>query len=661
MVVDDGGIRSPRSSLNPILESMSEGVIVLGRDGRASFVNSAAAAITGYEAEEMIGAFNHEVLLHSRSDGSYYAEEECPLCAAFMQGAAHQTPHEAFWSKSGAILPVGYTSDPVVENGERIGAIVVFHDVFGRRREVGELERRFKDMLAESREGLVLSENGKIFDANESFLGIFGYDYDEVIGMDATEFAAPDDAEWVMGQVSGRKMETYEIRGLKKDGVVFPMQVQPRNFPYIGREVRITSVLDLTEQKRQEEELRRQRDLYEGILAAQSELGEGFVVVEGQKITYVNDALAEISGYSAEEIEDMSSFLELIHGEDKTVLLERRQRRMETGEGDTRYETGLLRKDGQRLDVEVAFKVFEDEELSNFMVIVRDVSWRKLAEKELQRSEEQYRSLFQTMTQGIVYHGPEGAITAANSAAQEILGLTLDQMQGKTSMDPHWHTIRDDGTELPGEAHPSMGALRTGQKVEDETMGVFVPESGEYRWLQVNAVPQFREGDEKPCRVYAIFDDITARRFAEEDLRKQERRLRQLIEQAADALFVHDLKGGIVDVNQQASVSLGYTRDELLSMTVADIEQNLDPRGFEGLWSEVLSGGPVTIEGIHVRKDGSTFPAEVRIGLFEAGEGHLMLAAARDITERRETEAERQKNERSLVEAQRIANFGNWE
>lgn len=508
-----------------MLNSIGEGVCILDAAGRTTFANRAASELTGYGVEEPVGEAHHALLQHSRSDGRSYSPGECPLCGAFREGIAHQTSNEVFWSKDGSMLPVGYTSDPVVEDGDTVGAIVIFRDVSARRWESEELQERFKTLLQESVEGLVLTDGGKVSDANKAFLETFGYEYEEVVGMEAGEFVVPEDREAVFRRVSAGKMETYEVRGLRKDGASFPAQVQPRNLPYDGREVRITSVLDITDRKRYEEELLRQRDLYEGMLSAQSELGEGFVIIDDQIITYANEAFCEISGYSLDEIEEMHSFIRLISEEDRAGLLERRKNRMETGEGDIHYETGLRHKDGRRLDVEVAFKVFEGEPL-RFMIIVRD---------------------------------------------------------------------------------------------------------------------------------------ITRRKRTEENLRKQETRLRRLVEQAADALFVHDLQGDLFDVNQQACESLGYTREELIGMTVYDIEQNIDPRGFEGLWADVLSGGPVTIEGAHRRKDGTSFPVEVRIGLFEVEEGQLMLAAARDITERKEVEKELRRSERSLVEAQRIANFGNWE
>ena len=140
---------------------------------------------------------------------------------------------------------------------------------------------------------------------------------------------------------------------------------------------------------------------------------------------------------------------------------------------------------------------------------------------------------------------------------------------------------------------------------------------------------------------------------AEEALVRSEIRFRRLVEQAADAMFVHDLEGRLVDVNNRACESLGYPREELLGMSVADVEVGHDPASLRDLWDEVSTGAPLTLEGTHRRRDGTVFPVEVRIGMFEDGGSPLVLALARDVTGRREAEKRVRETEvryRTLVE-----------
>ena len=154
--------------------------------------------------------------------------------------------------------------------------------------------------------------------------------------------------------------------------------------------------------------------------------------------------------------------------------------------------------------------------------------------------------------------------------------------------------------------------------------------------------------------------DITERKRAEQALRESEDRFRRLVENVADAFYLHDPQGRLLDVNQRACESLGYTWEELLSMRVEDVEQSRSYLGSAGEWSRMVPGTPATVQGVHRRKDGTTFPVEVRLGAFEAGGRPLILAVARDVTERVEAgEALRQSELKAgKVEAlQRVDQF----
>jgi PAS domain S-box-containing protein len=155
-------------------------------------------------------------------------------------------------------------------------------------------------------------------------------------------------------------------------------------------------------------------------------------------------------------------------------------------------------------------------------VFFRDITERQKAEESLRQSEDRFRTLFETMAQGVVYQDLNGRILAANPAAERILGLTLDQMQGRTSFDPQWEAIREDGSDFPGEMHPVIVACRTGQPVLNVVMGVFNPTVEGYRWININSIPLFKPQSTTPHQVYATFEDITERKQAEEGLRRIE-------------------------------------------------------------------------------------------------------------------------------------------
>jgi len=122
-------------------------------------------------------------------------------------------------------------------------------------------------------------------------------------------------------------------------------------------------------------------------------------------------------------------------------------------------------------------------------------------------------------------------------------------------------------------------------------------------------------------------------------LQQSEYRFKKLLETAADAFFLHDMNGRFLDVNKQACSALGYTRDELLMLSVNDIEIGPEPEALSQFWPLLHQGKTAQLNGIHRRKDGSTFPVEVRVSLIKINEEECISVLARDITERVKAES----------------------
>ncbi len=122
----------------------------------------------------------------------------------------------------------------------------------------------------------------------------------------------------------------------------------------------------------------------------------------------------------------------------------------------------------------------------------------------------------------------------------------------------------------------------------------------------------------------------------------------RLFELASDAFFIHDMDGTIIDVNQQACTSLRYTREEVLQLKASDIETAVSHEQIRDIANRVDRGQHVLSEAIHRRKDGSTFPVEVNMGLFQEEEPKLFLTIARDISERKLAEQQLLENQAQL-------------
>ena len=118
---------------------------------------------------------------------------------------------------------------------------------------------------------------------------------------------------------------------------------------------------------------------------------------------------------------------------------------------------------------------------------------------DLVASEERYRTLFETMPQGIVHYDAGGSIIGANRAAGEILGMDLDAVTSWPVI-PEGHALREDGSPFPPEELPVRVALRTGEIVADTVAGVRHGQTGELRWVRITAVPDARDEQGRPSR-----------------------------------------------------------------------------------------------------------------------------------------------------------------
>lgn len=125
----------------------------------------------------------------------------------------------------------------------------------------------------------------------------------------------------------------------------------------------------------------------------------------------------------------------------------------------------------------------------------------------------------------------------------------------------------------------------------------------------------------------------------EQSLQESEQRYKTLLESATDAFILHDEDGNIVDVNHQTCRSLGYSREELLELKVSDIEVGQDSDRIGKLWTNLEQGENIQVEARHRRKDGTTFPVEVSLGMILMDDKNYYSVLIRDVTERKETQS----------------------
>lgn len=162
---------------------------------------------------------------------------------------------------------------------------------------------------------------------------------------------------------------------------------------------------------------------------------------------------------------------------------------------------------------------------------------------------------------GVMVQDSNSKILVNNPAAERLLGLSSDQMRGKTSFDKDWNVIHEDGTDFPGETHPVPVCIRTGKPVVDVIMGVYRPNTRDRVWLLVNAKPEL-DTDNKIKQVICTFQDMTKSRTNERLLQEKEERLRLAFLAGNQGLFDLDLKTGKAKVNSSYAQMLGFDLED---------------------------------------------------------------------------------------------------
>jgi PAS domain S-box-containing protein len=248
-------------------------------------------------------------------------------------------------------------------------------------------EERFRLLANEVVEGIVLIENGVIFDANESFTRMYGYGLEELVGMSPVELVTPDTREIVSRRISTGNEEPYEAEGLKRDDTAFPIEVRPRRIPYEGRKVRVSSVLDLTERKRSEEALREAQERFRSAFD-NAPIGVAVVDLDG-RFLQVNRCLCEILGYP-EEVLLATTFREITHPDDVEASMEQVRRAMRDEVGSYSLEKRYLAAGGRQVWVSLSVSLVRDAEGKPLYFVdqIQDITGRKLAERELARRAE---------------------------------------------------------------------------------------------------------------------------------------------------------------------------------------------------------------------------------------------------------------------------------
>jgi two-component system NtrC family sensor kinase len=351
-------------------------------------------------------------------------------------------------------------------------------------------------------------------------------------------------------------------------------------------------------------------------------------------IVSLNGAFSTLAGTSASEAVG-KMLTEVTCPRDRGTLEQTLERARASG-GPAVIECTFERASGKGVRVEIALEPDRDEdgELAGFFAFCKDLSERERIEHALRESEERFRRLYDEAPIGYHEVDSDGRILNVNRTECELLGYSRAELIGRSVFDLVAQEYRDSARQsFPAKIagkRPLTPFERTVERRDGRRLIVMIEER--YK----------RDDEDRVVGIFSVMRDVTDHKLAEAALVNSERRNRALFEGMEEAVFVHAPDGRILEANPAASRLLGYSHEEFLAMTTADIDDPGFAAGFEERLNRQLAQGHLSFEGRHRTKQGRVIPVEITTSTIYLDDQKAVLAVIRDISERVALEETRQ-------------------
>ncbi|MGV2293596.1 PAS domain S-box protein [Trinickia sp. YCB016] len=599
--------------------------------------------------------------------------------------------------KQGALVALLYLENrfaPGVFTPDRISVLNLIASQAAISLENSSLYRELQKREAEIRRlvdanivGILMwDREGRILEANDAFLRMVGYRREDLVSgrLHWTDLTPPELLAHQLEQILPRLEQTgsvqpFEKEYLHKDGHRVSVLVGSAAFDDEHRRG-VAFVVDMTERKQAEEELRRSRQyLTEAQMV--SHTGSWAWSTVSNAILYWSDECYRVMGHDpAKGLPSFEQLVEDVFPDDRTRVLESLEKSVREG-SDWEAEYRLVNFDtGVRTVRSLAHPILDlSGQAIEYIGTVIDVTEQKRAEDE----REEHLWFLECMDR----------INRAMQRTNEVEGMTrgvLEEARVIFNCDRAWlvYPCDPDAPTIRAvmeHTHPDYpGAFALDQEVPVDdrvaeclrdllhapgavvdpgipseirerfnilsTIAIAVRPRGDRAYLfGLHQCSHLRSWTALERRLFeeigrrledALTGALAHRNLlaSEEALRTSEERFRTLVEHATDAIFLYDEEGTVLDVNRQACEALGYTREELIGMSNYQFERDITPEKEQWVKQRLREDGSATFNGCRIRKDGSIFPVELRIRAFNRGGRLFAIALASDITDRKRRE-----------------------
>jgi diguanylate cyclase (GGDEF)-like protein/PAS domain S-box-containing protein len=521
----ENSLKAAERTASLVLQSAGEGIYGLDIEGNTTFINPAGEKMLGWDADELLGKSMHDVLHHTKADGSAYPREECPIYAAVKDVKVHHVNEEIFWCKDGSSFPVEYTSTPIIEDGEPIGAVVVYKDITERKQ--AERELLFTQVSVDQAADSIywLGSDGEFVYVNNKICEFLGYSRKELLSMSVPDVDPEVPIEvWLSNwqEVKQKGSRTFESQAQRKSGEIKVVEITETYVRHDNREYLCGALRDITERKQMEDKLRRSHALYNQA-EQMGKLGHWEWDHINEKMVHCSKEFAQLYEMTVDEaMEFFSSWdneISVAHPDDRT-----------------RYEQHVLGSEEEQKSVDIEYRVItpsgnlrhvhlrseyvtdnEGRIITSFGA-EQDITERKLAEEELRKSHTLYG---QAAKMGKLGHWEWDVVNeklmACSEQYAEIFEMTVEEIissQSENFDDDIKEYIHEEDQERYKQVTELAYERREAWDVE---FRVIIP-TGKECFVRELGEPVFDESGEV-IKTFGTLQDITERKQAEEEIR----------------------------------------------------------------------------------------------------------------------------------------------
>jgi PAS domain S-box-containing protein len=624
-------LRKSESEYKELFDNSGTGIIIIGKDGKYLRVNKLCAKMFGKKVEEVEGKSMFDFL--PVETAQKYLEENRSLIDSGGHREYEDTFSMAEEKKTFLIV------DQVLHdtNGQGYALQSSSVDITERKKAEEELNRFFDlvpDMVC------IASSDGYFKKINRAWEKVVGFSQKEILATRFLDLIHPDDRAATMKeverQIAGNATMNFINRYRVKDGSYRWLEWVAT--PAVDKSVLFASARDITERKRAEEALRESEERYRRLFDASP---DGIVIIgpdgliKNANITqgrmFLYDSPSDMIDHHATELVAMSS-----RGYSEQIL----QRRL-NGEEIPPVEYELIRKDGTTFYGETSATILRgaDGTVSGYICTTHDTTKRKRIEEALHMASLYTRSLIEASLDPLVTVSAIGKIMDVNKATELITGVSREQLIGSD--------FSDYFTE-PEKAQEGYRNVFKDGSIKDYALAIR-HKSGQISDVLYNAAV-FRNDVGEVQGIFTAARDITARKQAEEALRKSELRFRTLIEKAPVAISM-SRNGIALYSNQKFLETFGLKgieesihRPMLEYFAPQSREESKERTRRRSLGLYV----PAEFESIGLHTDGSQFPVQVVVASIHLSDGEANLAFITNISARKRTEEEISKSRKEL-------------